>query len=134
LGCEDGQRQDPAAHSSVPAQRRPQAPQLFLSVCTSMHELPHQAWPVGQHSLTVATQRCGLLGQAMRPPGQPQLRPLHTRSPVQRLPQAPQLSRLLKTFVQTPLQTTLLGATHWQRLITQVSAPLQVVPQAPQLK
>jgi hypothetical protein len=99
-----------------------QPPQLLRSLVTFWQCPLHQASPPAQQSFRLKTQVAGLLGQAWRPPGQPQFRPLHTRSPVQRLLQEPQLSRLLLKFVQVPLQAPF-GAMQRQTRVMHTSAP-----------
>ena len=131
----DGQMHRRSVHTSCPGQTVVHELQWFLSLRRSTQPrvpaFAHQDWPLGQHSFRLVTHLLGLLGQTRRPPGQPQLVPLHTRSPPQRLLQRPQWSRLLRTLVQAPPHTRL-GATHWQTRLTQASAPAQDLPQMPQ--
>jgi hypothetical protein len=129
-----GQVHWPLLHTWAALHLLPQRPQLFTSPRTSRQRSPHQACPWAQQSFTLATQRVAAFGQRSgRSPGQAQARPLHTRSPVHAPPQVPQFSRLLVTDVQVPPQLRFAGPTHEHLPFTHCSAPLQGLPQAPQL-
>jgi len=80
----------------------------------------------------LVTHTRGISGHSTRPPGQPQVRPLQTKSPVHALVQEPQRARLLLRLVQT-LSQTALGATQVQAPPVQTCAPVQAIAQAPQL-
>ena len=86
----EGQAQRPPTQASDPPQTVPQRPQLFRSVSGFRQRPPHMIWPPGQHSFRLATHSPGRLGHSRRPPGQPQVVPLQTKSPSQELPQLPQ--------------------------------------------
>jgi len=116
----------------VPGQTVPQAPQLVRSFW-GFTQRPHQIWPLGQHSFRLATHSPARLGHSRRPPGQPQLVPLQTKSPWHSLPQLPQWSGLLRTLVQVPPHTRL-GLAQVQTWFTQASMPAQARPQVPQLR
>ena len=78
LGWLAGQPQERLLQASTPAHWWPQLPQLPRSLTMSWQWPPHHNCPEGQQSFRLATQVLGLFGQLCRPPGQPQLLPLHT--------------------------------------------------------
>jgi hypothetical protein len=131
-----GQMHLRSMHWSMPGQTVVHELQCWRSLRRSTQRLAfaHQDRPLGQHSFRLVTHLLGMLvgpGQRWRPPGQPQVVVLQTRSPGQRLLQAPQWSRLLRTLMQAPLHTWL-GDTQVHTRATQASAPAQALPQTPQ--